>query len=175
VMAQENHERPATHAVVFHGVAGSFLAAQGFGLVGDVGIVGRFGGSTAFYRSERGLSLSITFEPYDGNAAWISCGREWTPKGQATFLSNAYSKLAERFGLAVPLSYPIADGEQPIVVVEKVTADLKRSLPIVVSKVSLNDLVVIENEEPYGAAANAVRSFGVNYSASVDIGDFSES
>lgn len=64
--------------------------------------------------------------------------------------------------------------EQPIIVVEKIVADLKRSLPIIVSKVSLNDLIAIENEEPTGAAAIVMRSFGENYAASVDISDFSE-
>ena len=37
------------------------------------------------------------------------------------------------------MDYPIANGEQPIVV----------------AKVSMNDLIVIENEEPHGAAVNA--------------------
>ena len=92
----------------------------------------------------------------------------------ASFLSNAYSKLAQRFGLEVPLDYPIANGEQPIIVVEKIVVALKRSLPIVVSKVSLNDLVAVENEEPSGTAVSAVRSCGANYAANVDISDFSE-
>jgi hypothetical protein len=169
-----NLQRPTTHAAVFHSVAGSFLDAQGFVLAGDPGIVGRYGGSAALYRSRRGLSLWISFEPCDGAAAGMSCGREWTPHGQATFLSNDYSTLAQRFGLDLPLSYPIASGEQPIIVVEKIVADLKRSLPIVVARVSMNDLLAVENEEPRGGAANAIRSFGANYAASVDISDFSE-
>jgi hypothetical protein len=133
-----------------------------------------YGGSAALYRSKRGLSLWIMFEPYDGAAAWLTCGREWAPKDGAPFLSNAYSKLAQRFGLDVPLDYPIANGEEPIIVVEKIVADLDRSLPIVVSKVSLNDLLAVENEEPTGAAVIVTRSFGENYATSVDISDFSE-
>lgn len=133
-----------------------------------------YGGSAALYRSKRGLSLWIMFEPYDGAAAWLTCGREWAPKKGASFLSNAYSKLAQRFRLDVPLDYPIANGEQPIIVVDKIVADLERSLPIVVSEVSLNDLIAVENEEPTGAAAIVIRSFGKNYAASVDISDFSE-
>ena len=58
------------------------------------------------------------FEPYDDAAAWMTCGREWTPKEGASFLSNAYSKLAQRFALELPLAYPIANGEQPFIVVE---------------------------------------------------------
>jgi hypothetical protein len=172
---QTNHQRPSTHAVVFHSVAASFLGSQGFTLVGDPGIVGMYGGSAALYRTKRGLSLWIMFEPYDGAAAWMTCGREWTPKEGAPFLSNAYSKLAQRFGVDLPLDYPIANGEQPSIVAERIVADLKRSLPIVVSKVSMTDLLAIENEEPSGAAASAVRSFGANYATNVDISDFSES
>lgn len=89
-------------------------------------------------------------------------------------MSNSYSQLAQRFGLNVPLSYPIENGELPITVVEKIVADLERSLPIVVSKISLHDLIAVENEEPTGAAAIVTRSFGENYAASVDISDFSE-
>jgi len=74
----------------------------------------------------------------------------------------------------VPLDYSIASSEQPIIVVEKIVGDMKRSLPIVVSEVSLNDLVAVENEEPSGAAVSTGRNFGANYAASVDISDFSE-
>lgn len=171
---QTNCQRPSVHAVVFHSLAGSFMGGQGFTLVGDPGIVGMYGGSAALYRSSRGLSLWIIFEPYDGAAAWMTCGRQWTPKEGAPFLSNAYSKLAERFGLDLPLGYPIANDEQPVIVVEKIVADLHCSLPIVVSKASLNDLIAVENEEPTGAAVIVIRSFGKNYAASVDISDFPE-
>lgn len=62
-------------------------------------------------------------------------------------------------GLDLPVDYPIANGEQPIVV----------------AKVSMNDLIVIENEEPHGAAVNArKRNFGENCARAVDISDFSE-
>lgn len=159
---------------MFHSVAGSFLGDQGFRLAGDPGIVGMYGGSAALYRSSRGLSLWIMFEPYDGAAAWMTCGREWTPKEGAPFLSNVYSKLAQRFGLELPLAYPIANGEQPVIVVERIWADLQRSLPIVASKVSLNDLIAVENEEATGAAVICMRSFGESYAASVHTCDFPE-
>jgi hypothetical protein len=133
-----------------------------------------YGGSSALYCSKRGLSLWVMFEPSDGAAAWMSFGREWSPKGHGRFLSNAYSKLAQRLGFDLPLDYPIAKGEQPIIVVEKIVADLKRSLPSVLAKVSMNDLLAIENEEPHGAAAIVLRSLGTDYAASVDVSDFSE-
>ncbi len=172
-MQQTNRQRPSLHAVVFHSVAGSFLGSQGFTLEGDPGIVGMHGGSAALYRSDRGLSLWIMFEPIDGAAAWMTCGRKWTPKKGAPFLSNAYSMLAQRFGLNLPLDYPMSSSEQPIIVVQKIVADLERSLPIVVAKVSMNDLLAIENEH-HGAAVSVLRSFGANYPASVDISNFSE-
>ena len=86
---QTNRQRPSVHAVVFHNVADLFLGGQGFSLVSDPGIVGMYGGSAARYRSSRGLSLWIMFEPSDGAAAWMTCGREWTPNRGAPFLSNA--------------------------------------------------------------------------------------
>ena len=173
-MQHTRRQRPSVHAVVFHGVAGRFLGSQGFTLAGDPGAVGMHGGSAALYRSSRRLSLWIMFEPYDGAAAWITFGREWTPREGAAFLSNAYSKLTRRFGLELPLEYPIANGELPIIVVEKIVTDLQRSLPHVLSKVSLNDLTAVENQEPTGAAVISMKSFGESYAASVGISDFSK-
>jgi hypothetical protein len=172
-MQQTNDKRWASYAVAFHSVAGWFLAAQGLAIENDPGLVGMHGGSAACYRSKRGLALWVGFEPYDGDGAAMTCGREWTPKGAASFLSNHYSKLAARFGLDLPLIYPIANGEQPTIVAEKILADLKRSLPIVVAKVSMEDLIAIENEEPIGAALCIMRRVGPNAAASVDISEFS--
>ncbi len=171
-MPPKNHEQQATHADALHSMAGSFLTTQGFVLAGDPGIVGRYGGSTAFYRSERGLSLSNTFDPHDGNAAWMSYGREWTSNGRLLSLSNNYSNLARRFGLDIPPYYAMGDREPQDVVVRKIVTDLKHSLPIVVSRLSLNDLLAVENEEPSGAAAIALRTFGESYSAHVEIRGF---
>jgi hypothetical protein len=173
-MTDPYDKRPATHAAAFHELAGSWLAAQGFALAEDPGILGRFGGSTLFYRSNRGFSLSITFEPFDGSAAWISCGREWYTQGRFMCFSGEYPKLAQRFGVGLPAYYELPGGEPLEPVAEKIIADLRRSLPLILSKLSLSDLQAIENAEPTGAAVNAVRSFGENYSAHVDIRGFSE-
>ena len=159
--------------MAFHSIGGWFLAAHGFAIENDPGLIGMYGGCAACYRSKRGLALWVGFEPIDGAGAAMTCGREWTPKGAASFLSNYYSKLAARFGLDLPLIYPIANGEQPTIVAEKILADLKRSLPIVVAKVSLNDLVAIENEEPIGAALCIRRGFDADAAASIDISEFS--
>jgi hypothetical protein len=172
-MQQTNDKRWASNAVAFHSIAGWFLAAHGFAITNDPGLVGMHGGSAACYRCKRGLALWVVFEPYDGAGAAMSCGREWTPKGAASFLSNHYAKLAARFGLDLPLIYPIASGEQPAIVAEKILADLKRSLPIVVAKVSMEDLVAIENEEPIGAALCISRGFGAGAAANVEISEFS--
>lgn len=172
-MQQKNEKRWASHAVAFHSVAGWFLAAQGFAIVEDPGLVGMHGGSAACYRSRRGLALWVVFEPIDGAGAGMTCGREWRPKGAASFLSNHYAKLAAHFGFELPLIYPMTSSEQPTNVAEKILADLKRSLPVVVAKVSLDDLVAIENEEPIGAALCIRRGFDADAAPSVDIGEFS--
>lgn len=70
------------------------------------------------------------------------------------------------------LLYRIATEQQPTIVAEMILADLKRSLPIVVAKVSMEDLIAIENEEPIGAALCVRRGFGDNYAATVDISEF---
>jgi hypothetical protein len=160
--------------MVFHGLAGSFLAAHRFVLTNDPGIMGRYGGSSACYRSNRGLSLWVIFDHVDSDHAWIDCGREWAPKGAASFLSNGYSRLAQRFGLDVPLTYPMDRREPLDVLAKKILNDLKRSLPIVASKVAMSDLLAIENEEPRGAAVNVTRGYGADYTATVHISDFSE-
>lgn len=165
-MQETSRQRPSTHAVVFHSVASSLLDSQGFALSGDPWLLGRYGGSSALYRSRRGLALWVMFEPHDGAAAGLTCGREWTPQQGAPFLSNVYAKLAQRFGLDVPVNYPIAEGEQPMVVVKKIVADLERSLPTVVSKISLHDLIVVENEGPVGAAMLTMGSARENYKVS---------
>lgn len=168
------HKYSASHAVTFHSLAGSFLAAQGFALAGHPERIDRYGGSTAFYRSERGIWLLVTFNPVDGSAAWMDCGRQWSWKGQCLFLSNGYQQLAKQFGLDVPQYYPMDTRDQRDSLMQQILADMKRTLPIIVSNVSLNDLLAIENEEPRGAAVMAARSFGANYSACVDISSFSE-
>lgn len=162
----------ASHAAAFHSLAGSFLTAEGFTSARNPGIVGRYGGSSALYRSVRGLSLEIVFEPNDGGVAWMSCGREWSLKGQFLCLSSSYWRLAQRSGFELPREYPIGAEESQDAVAERIVADLKRSLPVIVSRVSLSDLVAVESEEPHGAAAMALRSFGANYSAEVQISDF---
>lgn len=159
--------------MVFHNLAGSFLAAHRFVLTNDPGIMGRYGGSSATYRSNRGLSLRVTFDHIDSDHAWIDCGREWAPKGAASFLSNGYSTLAQRFGLDVPVSYPMDRREPLDVLAARILADLKRSLPMVASKVTMGDLLAVENEEPRGAAVNILRGYGENAAATVDVSDFS--
>lgn len=170
----DQKKQPSTYAVVFHSVAGSFLAAYGFTLAADPGVRGRYGDSSAFYRSERGLALSVVFDPYDSDAAWINFGREWTRAAQASFLSNNYSKLAHRLGLNVPLSYRMNHKDPVAIFVETIAADLRRTFPTVVSKLSLSDLLAVESEAPTGAAAIAATSLGSDYAAGFDISDFHE-
>lgn len=162
--------------MVFHSLAGSFLAAHRFVLTNDPGIMGRYGGSGADYRSHRGLALWVSFDHMDSDSVGISFGREWSPKGAASYLSNSYSTMAQRFGLDVPLTYPMESIRcEPLdVLAKRILADLKRTLPIVISKVTMSDLVAVENEEPRGAAVNVVRGYGADYAATVEISPFSD-
>lgn len=114
------------------------------------------------------------FAPADGGSATLSCGRQCAPTGGSAFLSNAYYRLAQRFGLDVPWDYSIASGEGPHVVAEKILADLERTLPTVVSKVALKDFIAVESEEPVGAARIVGRSFGENYAPRVAVSEFSK-
>lgn len=171
-MQKKSSDRPLSCAGVFHSLAESFLDAQGFALSGDLASGGMFAASAARYRSKRGLWLWVTFDPNDSMSAGISCGREWAPRGAAAFLSNRYSKLAQRLGVDVPAFYPMDRSEPLNTFMERILADLKRSLPIVVANASLNDLIAVENEEPSGAAVNVMRTYGTNYAAAVDISEF---
>lgn len=171
-MSPSDDNHPASDALAFHRLAGDFLGAQGFALLNAPEVVVHFGGSQAFYRSERGLALSVGFEPVDGNFAEVSFGREWYWNERRLFLSNSYSSMARRFGLDVPVSYPMGRGAQQRSVVVQIVADLERTLPIILPRVSLEDLLAVENEEPFGAAVHATRSFGGDYSAHVHITGF---
>jgi len=164
---------PASHASAFHRVACSFLAVEGCALAGDPRVVIRYGGSEAFYRSARGLALSVGFEPFDGNYVEVSFGREWRQSGQRLFLSSRYSALALHFGFHVPEYYSLGHGTQHQVVVEQVASDLRRSLPLVLARVTLSDLLTVESDSR-GAATRAARMFGPDYSTVVSVSEFYE-
>lgn len=151
-MRASDFKRAPSEAAVFHQLAGPFLADLGFGLVNDPHPkVGRFNASTAAYQSPKGLSLCIGFEPGDSNTAEIACGREWSAEQQCLLIANHYSVLAKRFGIDdLPLFYRLGYGEETRVTMKAMLADLMRSLPIILPRVTLGDLLSIARDPPGG-------------------------
>ncbi|HKR38032.1 MAG TPA: hypothetical protein VJT10_24545 [Steroidobacteraceae bacterium] len=172
MLRASDFKRGPTAAQVFHGLAGSLLADLGFVLVNDPSqILGRFGESDAIYRSPRRLSLCVGFDPVDSDAARVTCGREWSVQQQLQYLSNLYSVLAKRFGVDTPLFYPLGSGDQTNVTLKAILADLTRTLPLVVPRVTLDDLLHIEREQ-YGAESRALARFGPEYLQHVQISSY---
>jgi hypothetical protein len=162
--------KPApAEASVFHGLAGSFLAEFGFALVNDPSrIFSHYRASAAVYQSGRGVFLSAEFEAGDSNTAGFSCGRRWSAEQQLLFLSNQYSALAKRFGLETPLFYTLGYGEQIELTMKTMLADLRRTLPTVLQRVSMEDLLAVERDE-FGAETKARMRFGAEYMQHVEI------
>ena len=106
------------------------------------------------YRSPRGLCLLVGFAPIDGSSAEIYCGREWSARQEHLFLSNYYAVPAKRLGVDTPMFYELGDGEQVNIAMNMMLADLRRTLPLIVARVTLEDLLCIEREE-FGAESKA--------------------
>jgi hypothetical protein len=58
-------------------------------------------------------------------------------------------------------------------VIEQMAEDVKRTLPTILARLSLEDLLAVEREEPFGAAVRAERYFGPKYLECMEIRDFS--
>ena len=81
------------------------------------------------------------------------------------------SVLARRFGIDVPMVYKLGYGEEEAVTMQAMLADLKRTLPVVVPRVTLDDLLRIERDE-HGVETRARARFGPKYLENVEIGAF---
>ena len=161
-----------TEASQFHRIAKDFLAGQGFELLNDPGKnLNMFSASMAVYRSKRGLYLSIGFEPGDSNAAIIYCGRKWSGQRGTLCFSNYYSVLAKLFGMDIPVTYRLGYGDESYTTIEKVFDDLKKTLPKIRDKLTLNDVISIE-EGTTGARNIAAGKLGPNFLGEVEISSF---
>ncbi len=145
-------------ATIFHEKAGAFLAELGFELQNDPAkTVGRpgFAMTSARYRSPQGLYLGASFDPIDGASAGLSCGRRWQYASELPSvpdhdrLSNYYWVLAETFGFDLPRYYELSPGDESIRAIETMLDDLKATLPTVLERVTLEDLMEAENKQ-YG-------------------------
>ncbi|HLS81483.1 MAG TPA: hypothetical protein VK025_08775, partial [Steroidobacter sp.] len=82
------------------------------------------------------------------NTAEISCGREWSAEQQCLLMANHYSVLAKRFGIDVPLFYKLGYGEEKNVTIKVMLADLMRSLPAILPRVTVDDLLSVARDRP---------------------------
>lgn len=56
--------------------------------------------------------------------------------------------------------------------VRQLVADLERTLPTIIAKMSMEDLLAIEQEEPIGAALCTAKGYGANYLERVSVSEF---
>jgi hypothetical protein len=161
--------RTATAAASFHVLADSVLSREGFVLLNDTNkILGRFGESVCIYSSESGLYLSVGFDPGDTNTIQLSLGRGWFVGPELYGISNNCSILAERLGVQMPLAYPLGYGEDQRRGMDMVVKELDKKLPVLIEKVTLEDLDAVERHQ-FGVRTRAAELFGPIYSACVEI------
>jgi hypothetical protein len=158
----------------FHEFAWPFLATLGFELVDDPeSIRSTYQVTCATYRSAQNFFLAIGFDPFDGNYAEVTGGRQWRAEDGWYCLSNHLCTLAKRLGLDFPRTYhPLGYGAGMQDAMERILADLKNVLPVVIERVTLADLVMIEAEE-FGAHYYAVARYGRDYATRVRVSEFS--
>lgn len=162
-----------TDAQTFHALAGDELVRFGFSLANDPSQTrGRYSDSSADYECSRGLWLSVGFEN-DSGSALVFFGRRWSLGQGHARLSNYYAILASRFGIETPVSYPLSWDEQRASELAAILTDLKRTLPEVMKRVTLNDLIQVERET-FGAETLARAHFGTDFDRLCQVSSFRE-
>jgi len=160
-------------ALEFHELAKGFLSSTGLFLTNNPAEwIGRYAYSSARYTSKRGFSLLVGFESVDGNYADVFFGREWQADGRFLFLSSTYASIANRFGYALPSVYQLGFEPDVKLACNSILSDLKLTLPVILSRVNLEDLIAVENDQ-HGAATKAKGIFGPEFCKHVDISKFS--
>jgi len=150
-------------AVRFHKLAWPMLSGLTFELLDDPWLIcNTYQATRARYKSAQQFYLIAGFDPFDGNYAAFSCGREWRKGTKWTRLSNNLSALAKRFAFDMPRTYVLGYGPDIDRTAERMLADLQRVLPSILRRVTLEDLVAIENEE-FGAQLAATRRYGSGF------------
>lgn len=143
---------PARLAGNFHEMAEPFLSSLGIVLISDLTAVGRLGETSAQYKSRNGFFLFMGFVPFDGPSTGISCGRRWTYTPASPMLtnysrlSNSYHVLAKRFGFELPAYYPLGPDIWRAAL-KRMLDDLESTLPTILERLTLADLVAVEREE----------------------------
>lgn len=102
----------------------------------------------------------------------MSFGRLWSlGEGGGAYFSNNYAILARRFGIDTPVYYPLSWGEQRSREIATILADLKGTLPEVMKRVTLDDLVHVERE-PFGAETLARLQVGADFERLFNVSSF---
>jgi hypothetical protein len=160
-----------TDAQTFHTLAGDDLVKFGFSLVNDPKQTrGRYSDCSAEYECAGGLHLSVGFEN-DSGYALVFFGRLWTFGEGVARLSNYYATLAKRFAIDTPLGYPLSWGPQRSAEIAAIISDLRRTLPEVMARVTLEDLIHVEREQ-FGAEAIGRAHFGGSSDGSFTVSKF---
>ena len=150
-------------AALFHELAWPFLSDLGFELVKDPRLIlNPYRLTAATYRTERGFFLAVAFDLIDSNSAVINCGRQWLSNRGGFLLSNRYCALVRRLDIEVPEYYELGYGDEIYRTMERILEDLRKTLPIVLQRVTLEDLDAIEREQ-YGAHSHAAAHSGPLY------------
>jgi hypothetical protein len=151
-----------TDAETFHALAENDLVQLGFSLVNDpTQTQSRYSNSSADYECSRGLRLSVGFSNDSGTGAAFF-GRFWSLGEAGGYFSNYFAILARRYGIDTPLSYPLSWGERRASEIAAILTDLKRTLPEVMKRVTLDDLIQLERET-FGAQTIARAQFGEDF------------
>ena len=145
--------RPIRLANTFHEMARPFLSHLGFQLQNDPNQFGPYMATKAVYKSQNGFFLTVGFDPLDGSDAGMLCGRSWNYTSdipelrQFERISNRYDVLAARFGLEVPECYKLDVDDEESTDMQLILNDLKATLPTILERVTLEDLIAVEQEE----------------------------
>lgn len=156
----------------FDSFVGPYLIEMGFSLINDPSeVCDPYYATRAIYASAGGLHLAAGFNPMDGVSAWMSAGRQWIVRGRWFGLSSSYHSLAEQLGLTVPEYYALERGEKFRHTLSAMLDDLKATLPIVLARVTLEDLLAVEAAES-GARSRAARYVSMDASEDVNVSAF---
>lgn len=160
-----------TDAETFHVLAGEELDRLGFFLVNDPSQTqGRYSSSSADYERACGLGLSVGFEN-DSRSAVVFFGRRWSLAGGYAYWSNYYATVAQIFGIDTPIVYPLSWGDKRADEIAAILTDLKRTLPEVIKRVTLEDLIHVERET-FGAETIARMQLGEDFRRLVQVSSF---
>ncbi|PCJ40913.1 MAG: hypothetical protein COA71_09950 [SAR86 cluster bacterium] len=167
-------------ALEFHELAWPFLSKLEFELVNNPSeVISQYGASMAQYKSKNSFYIAAVFNSADANSASVSCGRKWVEiykiiNGEQSYLglSGSYSDLVKFFGFDTPSFYEF-NSEKGGVTFNKILKDIQRTLPTVLHKTEIENLISIESE-PHGMKHRMIRTFGENYLEDVSISSFNE-